>query len=434
MKFLKNKLNYLLIFIFTFLTQLFVILLSPTVLLWDENVYIANAKYVLGIGKYFEYFRFPLLWWILIPLVSIFKESFLIYRLFISLIFSISVIFLYKLFESIEKNNLKILFFILLIILNGLILFWGNKVYPDILSVSFLIFSIYFYYKFLEKNLEKDLILYSLFGILSFLSKYPFGIWLFTSWLFLDKNKKIKATIYFIIFLIPFFLYNLINYKNPIFIFLEQFRVVYLWQIKEPITKFFKDLLMYLGFLSFSMFLLPKNKFEKSIYLLNLLSFVYFAFFVYMKDPRYLLQILIPSVILFYIKIDSFKTINFFMYLFLGISLFYSSFNGIFGNIFEYILCYGETSSIYQSIVFLKNMNPKTIISNSFWVWYANYLNIEAYSIYSEDIEYLIKKHSPDFIVYSENYGILLNLNLEKFEKIFEYKDFCGIDVKIYKV
>ncbi|MEM5880209.1 MAG: hypothetical protein QXQ16_02890 [Candidatus Aenigmatarchaeota archaeon] len=55
MEFLKNKLSYLLIFIFTFLIQLSVILLSPTVLLWDENVYIANAKYVLGIGKYFEY-------------------------------------------------------------------------------------------------------------------------------------------------------------------------------------------------------------------------------------------------------------------------------------------------------------------------------------------------------------------------------------------
>jgi len=431
---IELKIEYL-IFLLSIFINVIIVLLTPYSLMWDENVYLANAKHILGITPYFEYFRFPLLWWNLSFLIPIIGENYILVRIYISLIFAISTVFFYRLLLKIVKENWKAVFFTILIILNGLIIIYANRIYPDVYGMSFLVLSIYFFYNYLESKRERDFILYILFSVLSFLAKYPYGLFLISSWIFLNKNDKIKSILYSILFLTPFFLYNLILYKNPIKILWDQFYFAYLWQNKEPISLFFSNSLKYLVFLTFAILFIPikGGKFERSIYLFTFLSFVYFAFLTPQKDPRYLIQILPTSIIIFGNFIERLKGFELLLYILLSFSMIYSTINGTFDTM-NINLCYGELSSVYQSVQFLRNEDVRVVLSNAFWVWYGNLLNIEAYSIYSRDLDYLIRVHNPDFIVYSKNYGIPVEVNLSKYKKVFEYTDFCGIDVEIYKV
>jgi len=428
------KVEYL-IFLLSFLVNVIIVLLTPYSLMWDENVYLANAKHLLGITPYFEYFRFPLLWWNLSFLIPIIGENYILARIYVSLIFAISTVFFYKLLLKIVKEDWKAVFFTILIILNGLTIIYANRVYPDVYGMSFLILSIYFFYNYLESKREKDLILYTLFSVLSFLAKYPYGLFFISSWIFLNRDEKVKSILYFTLLLTPFFLYNLILYKNPVKILWDQFYFAYLWQSKEPIYLFFDNSLKYLVFLTLAILFIPikGGRFERSIYLFTLLSFIYFAFLTPQKDPRYLVQILPTSIVIFANNIDRLKGFELLLYIAFSFSMVYSSINGMFDAI-DINLCYGELSSVYQSVQFLKNENARVVLSNAFWVWYGNLLNAEAYSIYSTDLDYLIKIHNPDFIAYSKNYGIPIEVNLSGYRKVFEYTDFCGIDVEIYRV
>jgi len=431
---MKLRMEHL-IFLLSFLLNIIIILLSKNSLMWDENVYLANAKHVLGITPYFEYFRFPLLWWNVALLTPLIKENYLLVRVFLSLIFAISTAFFYKILLKILKDDWKAIFFTLLIILNGLTIVYANRIYPDVYGMSLLILSIYFFQSYLESKKEKDFILFILFSILSFLAKYPYGLFLLSSWIFLDRKEKLKSIGYSLLFLTPFFLYNLLLYKNPIKIFWDQFYLAYLWQKKEPIFPFFENSLKYLGILVFSILFIPikDGKFERSIYLFTMLSFIHFAFLVPQKDPRYLTQILPTSIIIFGINTEKLKGFELLIYILLSFSMVYSTINGIY-DATNINLCYGDLSSVYQSVQFLRKENAKTVLSNAFWVWYGNLLNVESYSIYSTDLDYLIRVHNPDFIVYSKNYGIPVDVNLSKYKKVFEYTDFCGINIEIYRV
>lgn len=427
--------NYIYVFLISFIPQLIIILTSPSLTLWDENAYLANAKYVLGLSHYHELFRFPLLWWFLIPFVFLFNNNIILYRILLSIIFSISTIFLFKLFYKYNQNYFESYFFTILLSLNGLILFWGNKIYPDVFGLSFLIISIYFYYKYFNEDNKKNIILYSLFADLSFLAKYPYGLW-YISFLFLNNNKdRLKALLYFILFLSPYFLYNIILYHNPIHNFISQFYAVYNNQYNQPISLFLYNVLSFLGILIFSILYIPKNNFEKGIYLFLLLSLIYFGFFVPMKHPRYLIQILLPSIIIFRFNINRIKMIKLLIYVLLGISLFYSIYSSINEYILPYDLCYSNLSSIYLTIQYLKQNNATVVLSNAFWIWYGNYLDAYSYSLYSENVTYLVDKLHPQYIVYSPNYGIIENYTgLNDYQLVQSYTDICGIQAYIYKV
>ncbi|RIB35632.1 MAG: hypothetical protein BXU00_00835 [Candidatus Nanoclepta minutus] len=424
-----------LIFLLSLSINIIITILSSNSLMWDENVYLANAKHVLGITPYFEHFRFPLLWWNIALLIPLIKENYLLVRIYLSIIFSVSTVFFYRILLKTLKEDWKAIIFTLLIILNGLMIIYSNRIYPDVYGMSFLIISIYSFHNYLESKRERDFIFFILFSILSFLAKYPYGLFLLSSWIFVDRKEKMRSIAYSILFLTPFFLYNLLLYKNPIKILLDQFYLAYLWQTKEPISLFFENALRYLGILIFSVFFIPikDGKFERSIYLFTLLSFIYFAFLTPQKDPRYLIQILPTSIIIFGINTEKLKGFELLIYILLSFSMIYSTINGIFDTT-NINLCYGELSSAYQSVQFLKKENATKVLSNAFWVWYGNLLNIESYSIYNNSLDYFVEKYDPDFIVYSKNYGISVELNLSRYRKVFEYMDFCGIDVKIYRV
>jgi len=141
--------------------------------------------------------------------------------------------------------------------LNGLFLIWVSRIYPDVLASSLLIFSIYFYIKYFKDSRERNLILYSLFSVLSILSKYEYGLWLISSIIFLKNKDKLKTILYSLLFSIPYFLYNLILYHNPIFIFIKQAEIVYTYTYINLFHYFYS---IYLYFLLHIYFLYYKTR------------------------------------------------------------------------------------------------------------------------------------------------------------------------------
>jgi len=430
------KKDYIYIFLISFIPQLIILLLSPPILLWDEYSYLNNVKHVLLNTPYFEYYRFPLLWWILIPISYITNFNIFLIKLFLIFIFSLSVVFLYKILEEYDNTYINYIL-ILFYSLNGLFLIWASRIYPDILASSLLVFSIYFYIKYFKDRKEKNLISYSLFSVLSTLSKYEYGLWLISSIIFLNNKDKLKIIIYSLLFLTPYFLYNLILYNNPIFIFIEQAEVVYKYTSYHPISLFLFNLLIFSSAYLFSLLQNPKKieNYNKSIYLYVILSIIFLAFFVKSKDPRYILMMLPPFLILTRIFINKIKGLQF-SYLFLFsilniISIYY-------GIIFliNYNTNLGNTylNYIYRASDYLKQYNPQVILTNDNWPMIAYYTHSQVYIMYNTT--YLIPRVYPQFIVYSPNCGVPFQFNPNDYNisLIYYYVDPNSCQIYVYRV
>jgi hypothetical protein len=430
------KKDYIYIFLISFIPQLIILLLSPPILFWDEYSYLNNVKHVLLNTPYFEYYRFPLLWWMLVPISYITNFNIFLIKLFLIFIFSLSVVVLYKILEDYDNKYINYIL-ILFYSLNGLFLIWASRIYPDILASSLLVFSIYFYIKYFKDGKEKNLISYSLFSVLSTLSKYEYGLWLISSIIFLNNKDKLKTIIYSLLFLTPYFLYNLILYNNPIFIFIEQAEVVYKYTSYQPISLFLFNLLISSSAYLFSLLQNPKKieNYNKSIYLYIILSIIFLAFFVKLKDPRYILMILPPFLILTRIFINKIKGLQF-PYLFLfSILNIVSMYYGIIFLI-NYNTNLGNTylNYIYRASDYLKQYNPEVILTNDNWPMIAYYTNSQVYIMYNAT--YLIPRVYPQFIVYSPNCGVPFPFNPNDYNisLIYYYIDPNDCQIYVYRV
>ncbi|BFI73508.1 hypothetical protein YN1_4950 [Nanoarchaeota archaeon] len=429
--------KYIYIFLISFIPQLLVIITSPPILFWDEYAYLDNVKHILFNTPYFEYYRFPLLWWTLPPIAYITNFNIFAIKLFLVIIYSLSTVFLYKILRKYNDNWINFLL-ILFYSINGLILIWGSRIYPDILAMSMLIFSIYFYTRFLEDNKERNLILYSLFSDLSILAKYEFGLWIISSLVFLKNNKdRIKTIIYSLIFALPYFLYNIILYHNPIYIFIKQAEVVYTYTSSQPITLLVYNLLIFSGIYLLSLFQNPKkfNNSEKAIYLYIILSLIFLAFFVKAKDARYILMLLPVFVIITRKFIENIKGLRLPYFLLFSISGIISMYYG-FIFLLNYNTNLGNTylNYVYQASMFLNQYKPKVILTNVFWPMIAYYTNAQVYIMYNAT--YLIPRVYPQFIVYSPNCGTPFPFDPENYNisLIYYYIDPNDCSIYVYRV
>ncbi|MCG2883126.1 MAG: glycosyltransferase family 39 protein [Candidatus Nanopusillus sp.] len=431
-----NKYDYIYVFLISFIPQLIILLLSPPILFWDEYSYLDNVKHVLLNTPYFEYYRFPLLWWILIPISYITNFNIFFIKLFLIFVFSLSTVFLYKILEEYDNKYINYIL-ILFYSLNGLFLIWASRIYPDVLASSLLIFSIYFYIKYFKDNRERNLILYSLFSVLSILTKYEYGLWLISSIIFLKNKDKLKTILYSFLFSIPYFLYNLILYHNPIFIFIKQAEIVYTYTSYQPLSLFLSNLFIFSSAYLFSLLQNPKKleNYNKSIYLYIILSIIFLAFFTKAKDARYILMLLPPFLILTRIFINKIKGLQFpylFLFSLLNIMPIYY---GI-AFLINYNTNLGNTylNYVYRASEYLKQYNPKVILTNVFWPMVAYYTNSQVYIMYNAT--YLIPRVYPQFIIYSPNCGtpFPFNPNDYNISLIYYYVDPNDCQIYIYKV
>ncbi|MBI5148135.1 glycosyltransferase family 39 protein [Candidatus Pacearchaeota archaeon] len=448
----NGRIIYLLLLIL-FLILIILNFVDP-LLMWDENAYLGNARSHLTVSNFQEDFRFPLLEYIIVLPWFITGENILIAKLIVILI-AIGTIFLTYLISKkffLEKEAILITF---LFAICSQIIFWGFRVYTDIPALFFILLSFYFFIKNEENNKKRFIALAGIFAALAFLMKFTSMLLFLAIFLSLTYKKKFKQLVIFILFFIlaltPWFIYNYLNYHNILWDLIEQYKIVNTYTSLQPISKQIINLFKTISLLTifipiglFSFFLrIKKYKVSKEILLFVyvIICFIYFFFFVKLKDIRYFLPFLTFLYILAYdgllyitknININIRKVI-------LTLIILFAIFS--FGLAIVQIAKEGNCSrsgAILQSINYLGDkINQSDKILSNFWPWLGYYLNVRVGSLWNDNLDGLLNDYKPNYILYSINslsYNKTIldsstHLELEK-----KIEDNCGEIVFIYKV
>ncbi len=421
MKLKENRKQKEFIIVGIFLALVFIILLVlsqiNSMLLWDETVYLGNSRSHITQSNFTEDFRFPLLEWIISFAWLFTGESILVAKLIVILFAIASLFMLYVISRKYFSFKISSLL-LFLFALTPLFLFWGFRVYTDFLGVFFMLLSFYF----LLKDKNKYYALAGVFSALAFLARFPFALFPFSAGLYLLFKKRFKPLLFFVLFfiiaLIPWMTYNMINYGNPVWDFMEQYKGVSQWTSPQPPLNQLYNLFIYANlFIPFLLikgfYFIIKKKQDKNLNYLSLfyisLSFVYYLFFVNLKDPRYYLPFLPFIYLVSFQGLTSLKKIkkNFFK---IAIILLISAFviNAIFFVSYMTVNNYcDKNSSIAQSVSYLKDKTATNdILLGNAWPWYGYHLNTKVFSLYDENIPALIQEHEPKYILYTDNIGI----------------------------
>lgn len=146
------------------------------------------------------------------------SHSFFYFRhLLTFFIYFLSSIFVFKIFKLRFKNFFVCIFGSVLFIYSPRIYgdsFHNNK---DILFLSLIIFSIYYFFKFIKKNKIKYILLFSLFSALSTSTRViglflPVSVLIFLFFDIINKKKKDKFFIYLIIIILSFLIFLYIHW------------------------------------------------------------------------------------------------------------------------------------------------------------------------------------------------------------------------------
>jgi len=322
------------LFMFTFILGGIFVFSTP-LKIWDETVY-ANLGYDLsnnpldysvenngwsdfipsGGDNFYAWpkmgFRAPLLPYLLSPFYP-FNLGFLV-KFFIVFVGSLSTCLVYLLGEKMFNRKVA-LYSAILFLLIPLHIIYSAKILTGVLFTFFVLLTFLSFWKGYEENNKKHKILFGVFLALALLSRYT-ALWIMPIFLiyFLVRDKSLKfvkdkylwySILAFFATLIPWFIYGIFEYNNPIGAFIHgakasaywgglqswHFFFDYWWQMFSIIGFVFVIALIYI--------LYKKDFFKKEIYLL----LIWFTFFlgmaIYMphKEDRFILAI-VPTIAL----------------------------------------------------------------------------------------------------------------------------------------
>jgi 4-amino-4-deoxy-L-arabinose transferase-like glycosyltransferase len=321
------------IFIIAFLVRIIFVFSMP-VKLWDETVYLNLGKdlshnplsYSFSQGwsdfipsggdDFYGYpkagFRAPILPY-LISIFYFLNLGFLA-NFLIPLIGALSVILVYKLGKELFNEKVALissLFFAFI----PLHVFYSGKVLTDVLFTFFVLLTFISFWKGYEKDNKKYKVLFGIFLALALLSRYT-ALWIVPIFLiyFLVRNKSLKflkdkylwySILAFFGTLIPWFIYGIFEYNNPLGAFIHGFKASAYWGGLQSWHFFFDywwQMFSIIGFIfviALIYILYKKDFFKKEIYFL----LIWFAFFlgmaIYMphKEDRFILTI-VPIIAL----------------------------------------------------------------------------------------------------------------------------------------
>jgi len=324
----------ILLFIIAFIIRSIFVFSTP-MQIWDETVY-ANLGYDLsnnpldysvanngwsdfipsGGDNFYAWpkmgFRAPLLPYLLMPLY-LFHLNFLVI-FFIAIIGALSVCLVYLLGKKLFNEKVA-LYSAILFLLIPLHIIYSAKILTGVLFTFFVLLTFFSFWKGYEEGSKKHKVLFGVFLALALLSRYT-ALWIMPIFLlyFLARDKSLKflkdkylwySILAFFGTLIPWFIYGIFEYNNPIGAFIHgakasaywgglqswHFFFDYWWQMFSIIGIIFVIALIYI--------LYKKEFFKKEVYLL----LIWFAFFlgmaIYMthKEDRFILAI-VPTIAL----------------------------------------------------------------------------------------------------------------------------------------
>ena len=329
---MKKITKILITLFFIALTIRILFLFSAPVKIWDETVY-ANLGHDLsknlgysvrnGWSDYIPEGEAPYAWprvgfrAPLLPVIlSIFyflKLDFLI-NLLIPLIGALSVILVFSLGKTLFNEKVGLYSAILISIL-PLHVVYSAKILTGVLFTFFTLLTFISFWKGYEKGEKIHKILFGLFLALALLARYT-ALWIIPIFLlyFLIRDKSLKVVkdkylwysigIFFIT-LIPWFIYGIGEYKNPLGAFIHGSKAAAYWGGLQPWTFFFNawwhmfsiiGIVFIIGLIYLAY---KKELFKKEVYLLVLWLAFFLIMAIYMphKEERFILA-LTPALVL----------------------------------------------------------------------------------------------------------------------------------------
>lgn len=411
--------------------------LNP-VLVWDENAYLANARSHItppGTTHYTEDFRFPLIEYIISGVWFFTGESIIAARLVIVL-FTLGLVYLFYLLMR-DYFPRRTLFYTTLFALSPLILIWGYKVYTDVVAGFFATLSYYLLKKTIQlPNKHHNLLLVFLAGIvfgLGVLTKFPIALFgIAAGVVFLSKKEYLllgSFTLGTFVTLAPWIIYNIATYGNPLWDFFAQYSIANYYGHVDPILFMVKNITMDVGLITaltvigffISLFLKKQRNILIEKYIMCVyvfLFFVYFYFITKIKHDRYHLLILPFMYILVYTGVAWIEKIckRFLPDKRKRIIVSWSIIILLIINtiiILSYHLneelyrgkCQ-EQGAIQQTIQYLdEHKSPGETISSNVWVWFGYSNNLRAIALWTPDLDYLLRKDKPKYIMYHNQIG-----------------------------
>ncbi len=287
---------------------------------WDSHVYIGIGKYIFSHGQLgiWESFR-PLIWPFILGLFwKLHFNPFIIGKL-LDLIFSLIVIYLtYRIAHSLFSETIA-LWSAAICSLTPLFIFFTGLILTEPLAMVFGLIGIYLFIQPLnpENNTTNhsstdsfNLFFSGVFLGLSFLTKFPQGIWFGCTFLIIvvqqelgkqKRNNLLTHSCGFLLIVIPYLLLNYHLYGNPFKAFIEGSKIVetstwlYGSGFTFYFTQFFWNVPIYL-FTGYAIYVGYKEKIytQPQKLLLILISIFTILYFLYVprKETRYLVTIL----------------------------------------------------------------------------------------------------------------------------------------------
>ena len=412
---MKKEIKILIaLFVVAFIIRGIFVFATP-VKIWDETVY-ANLGYNLAhnpldysvanngwsdyipVGGFYGWpkmgFRAPLLPYLLMFLY-LFHLNFLVI-FFVAILGALSVCLVYLLGEKLFNKKVA-LYSAILFLLIPLHVIYSAKILTGVIFTFFVLLTFFSFWKGYEENNKKHKVLFGVFLALALLSRYT-ALWIMPIFLiyFLVRDRSLKflkdrylwySVLAFFACLIPWFIYGIYEYGNPIGAFIHGAKAAAYWGGLQPWNFFFEywwQMFSVIGFvfaISLIYILYKKDFLKKEIYLL----LIWFAFFlgmaIYMphKEDRFILAI-VPTIALisgyFIDKIKKYKKLILIgiilITLFSLSSQFYTTYNN----------SHTDTNDCYlKSLNFLKKIggNPMIITDESPVVYYYTKLETHFY-------------------------------------------------------
>jgi len=424
---------------------------TSNLLLWDSCAYLGNARSHISTAYYTEDFRYPLLEYLISGIWTFTGESIAAAR-GLAILISLATVYVWHLIFSKFLAN-KAIFATIAFALNPLFLFWGFRIYPEMLAL--LLTSASFY--LILKNKRNLILLAGLASGLSFLARFTYAIFPFSAAVYFMTKRKHKDLIVFCagfaLALLPWIAHNMIIHNNPLWDFLSYWRITSTYNLMQPLLIQAQNSLRVLGvltvFFPFAIFSLLKHKIRPNILLLvyTLLNIFFYFGIVRLKLARYLISLL-PFVILIcmlwfflWLKNTNSKPMKLFLIFLVVVS------TGVgFGKAAYEISSQGACSdqgAIRKSIDYLRSHTlPGDHVLSNIWPIYGHYNNLNSSGLWSQDINLLIEVHNPKYIVLSSPYGefngkFIRDDWFETLESVTletHYSDKCNNSVDIYRV
>jgi len=286
-------------------------LLADYSLWWDTHVYIGMGKYIFTMGKLgvWESFR-PLVHPIILGALWKLNLNIVFVGKILDIIFSLCAVYLTYLVTLKIFNRKTAIASSIVLSITPLFLMFTGLILTEPLAITFGLLGIYYFIKEKRKNILLNYFFSGIFLSLSFLTKFPQGIFfaiiflilLFRKERFVNKIKNVVTLSFgFIILIIPYMWFNYLRYPNMLEPFVSGSWIVTTatWLYGEGLTFYLTDFFFlnpfYLFFFGYIYLYFKEKQFQsegrKTIFWISVLTIIYFLY-VPRKEPRYLVTIL----------------------------------------------------------------------------------------------------------------------------------------------